>query len=87
PEAEQIDTLPRALWHGGESDEACVRRLLEAHHRWTGSLRARELLQQWDSARGRFVKVFPHEYRRALGDLAARRETAQQLERASSAAQ
>ena len=87
PEAEQIDTVPRALWHGGDSDEACVRRLLEAHHRWTGSLRARELLQQWDSARGRFVKVFPHEYRRALGDIAARRETTQQLERASSAAQ
>ncbi|WP_276966657.1 glutamate synthase-related protein [Metallibacterium scheffleri] len=85
PEAAQIDTLPRALWHGGESDEACVRRLLEAHHRWTGSLRARELLQQWETARARFVKVFPHEYRRALGDLAARHETAQQLARASSA--
>ena len=84
--AEQADAVPRALWHGGEGDEAQLKRLLEAHHRWTGSLRAREILRDWDAARTRFVKVFPHEYRRALGDIAARRETAQQLQRASSAA-
>jgi glutamate synthase domain-containing protein 3 len=45
--------------------------LVEAHFRYTGSLRARMLLDSWSGLRGRFVKVFPHEYRRALKQLAA----------------
>lgn len=49
-----------------ETDEALLRRMVEDHHRWTGSLRAREILEHWGPARGRFVKVFPSEYRRAL---------------------
>ena len=57
---------PPSGWHGGLSDEAWLRRLIEDHHRWTGSLRARELLDAWPAALARFVKVFPHEYRRAL---------------------
>ena len=84
--AEQADSIPSAIWHRGETDEAQLRRAIESHHRWTGSLRARELLRDWDMARTRIVKVFPHEYRRALGDVAARRATAVQLERASSEA-
>ena len=71
PADEQTDATARALWHDGECDEVQLRRLLEAHHRWTGSLRARELLEQWELARSRFVKVFPHDYRRALGERAA----------------
>jgi len=47
--------------------------LLEEHNRWTGSKRARELLDQWDSARGKFVKVFPLEYKRALGEIHAKK--------------
>ena len=82
PAAEQQDATASALWHGGESDEVQLRRLLEAHHRWTGSLRARELLEQWNLARSRFVKVFPHDYRRALGELAARHAAATGIERA-----
>ena len=84
--ADQADSVPSAIWHGGETDEAQLRRAVESHHRWTGSLRARELLRDWDSARARIVKVFPHEYRRALGDVAARHATAVQLERVSSEA-
>jgi glutamate synthase domain-containing protein 3 len=57
-----------ATWHNGLADEAQLRRLIEDHHRWTGSLRAREILDHWSEARARFVKVFPHEYRRALGE-------------------
>jgi glutamate synthase domain-containing protein 3 len=49
-----------------ETDEALLRRMVEDHHRWTGSLRAREILDRWAESRGRFVKVFPSEYRRAL---------------------
>jgi glutamate synthase domain-containing protein 3 len=64
----------RALWHRGVADETALRKLVEDHHRWTGSLRARDILDNWPDARGKFVKVFPHEYRRALGELNAAKE-------------
>jgi glutamate synthase domain-containing protein 3 len=70
-EAEQAAGTARATWHLGEADEVHLQRLLEAHAGLTGSLRARHLLEGWEAARPRFVKVFPHEYRRALQDLAA----------------
>jgi glutamate synthase (NADPH/NADH) large chain len=71
-EAEQEARLPRDIWHLGESDEAVLRRLVENHARHTGSARAREILDNWPDWRGRFTKVFPNEYRRALGELAAK---------------
>ncbi|MDD3016954.1 MAG: glutamate synthase-related protein [Comamonas sp.] len=52
--------------HQGQSDEALLQHLLQQHHSLTGSARAGALLAQWPAARSRFVKVFPHEYRRAL---------------------
>ena len=67
----QAADIPQALWHRGQSDEAQLKKLLEDHHRWTGSKRARALLDDWAQARGKFVKVFPNEYKRALGELAA----------------
>ena len=69
--AEQEATLPRAIWHRGQTDEAQLKKLLEDHHRWTGSKRARDLLDNWNTARAKFVKVFPNEYKRALGELHA----------------
>ncbi|MFM8508765.1 MAG: hypothetical protein ACKOCU_00345, partial [Betaproteobacteria bacterium] len=72
PEAEQAAAGPAAAWHRGQSDEAQLKKLIEDHHKWTGSLRAREILDQWASARGRFVKVFPTKYKRALTELAAK---------------
>jgi glutamate synthase (NADPH/NADH) large chain/glutamate synthase (ferredoxin) len=66
---EQTASVHRKIWHGGETDEAQLRKLLEDHHRWTGSKRARELLDDWAVARTRFVKVFPNEYKRALAEL------------------
>ncbi|MEW6098852.1 MAG: glutamate synthase-related protein [Pseudomonadota bacterium] len=74
PAKEQEATVDRAIWHKGQTDEALLRKLIEDHHRWTGSLRAREILDQWETARARFVKVFPHEYKRALGELNASKE-------------
>jgi len=68
---EQTDNTPQALWHRGQTDEAQLKKLLEDHHRWTGSKRARALLDNWNEARAKFVKVFPNEYKRALGDMAA----------------
>jgi glutamate synthase (NADPH/NADH) large chain/glutamate synthase (ferredoxin) len=66
---EQLAALPRALWHRDESDEAQLKKMLEEHSRRTGSKRARELLDNWAASRARFVKVFPLEYRRALGEI------------------
>jgi glutamate synthase (NADPH/NADH) large chain/glutamate synthase (ferredoxin) len=73
-DAEQQAAMPQALWHRGQGDEAQLKKLLEDHNRWTGSKRARELLDNWDVSRLKFVKVFPLEYKRALGELHAKKE-------------
>jgi len=69
-ESEQRAKLASHLWHKRQSDEAVVRRLLEKHVKLTGSKRGAEVLKNWADFRARFVKVFPKEYRRALGELA-----------------
>jgi len=71
--SEQQAIMDAGLWHRGLTDDAQLKKLLEDHNRWTGSKRARELLDDWDVARRRFVKVFPIEYKRALGEMARRR--------------
>jgi glutamate synthase domain-containing protein 3 len=70
-ELEQQAKLAPEFWHGGRSDETILRALIERHARHTGSRRAQEILDSWPENRGRFVKIFPKEYRRALGELAA----------------
>jgi glutamate synthase (NADPH/NADH) large chain/glutamate synthase (ferredoxin) len=76
PAAEQAASVDPALWHRVEgqaqADETLLKKLIEDHHRWTGSLRAREILDHWAERLPRFVKVFPHEYKRALGEMHAR---------------
>jgi glutamate synthase domain-containing protein 2/glutamate synthase domain-containing protein 1/glutamate synthase domain-containing protein 3 len=44
-----------------------VRGLLERHRDYTGSPRAAWILEHWADAQPRFIKVFPHEYKRVLG--------------------
>ena len=66
-------THDQSDWHGGESDEQQLKRLLQDHNRWTGSKRARELLDTWSVSRLKFVKVFPNEYKRALIERRERR--------------
>jgi glutamate synthase domain-containing protein 3 len=51
-----------------------LKRLIEQHARYTGSARARHILENWALFRVKFVKVFPNEYRRALAELAARQK-------------
>ncbi len=70
-ESEQQGKLSRDLWHMGEADEVVLRHLVENHATNTGSALARDILARWSHYRSHFVKVFPHEYRRALGELAA----------------
>jgi glutamate synthase (NADPH/NADH) large chain/glutamate synthase (ferredoxin) len=71
--ADQEAQVDRKVWHRDQADEAQLRKLLEDHHKWTGSQRARELLDNWATARAKFVKVFPNEYKRALGEINARK--------------
>jgi glutamate synthase domain-containing protein 3 len=49
-----------------EEDKARLRSLVENHHRYTGSLRARLLLENWEAHLPLFVKVMPIEYREVL---------------------
>ncbi|WP_298235536.1 glutamate synthase-related protein, partial [uncultured Azohydromonas sp.] len=79
---EQRAAQDEVTFHKGQPDEALLRKLVEDHHKWTGSLRAREILDNWAAARAKFVKVFPHEYKRALGEMAARREAGQTIAKA-----
>ena len=53
--------------------EAQLKKMLEDHNRWTGSKRARELLDHWAASRAKFVKVFPTEYKRALSEINERK--------------
>jgi glutamate synthase (NADPH/NADH) large chain len=71
-EAEQEGKVSRDVWHQGRADDAILRELIERHAKLSGSARAKQLLADWPAARAKFVKVFPNEYRRALGELAAR---------------
>ena len=70
-ESEQQAKMSRDFWHMGDSDETGLKRLIENHARFTASRRAQAILEKWSEYRQRFVKVFPIEYRRALGELAA----------------
>ncbi|WP_245503625.1 glutamate synthase-related protein [Aquabacterium lacunae] len=80
--AEQADAgIPM---HKGQADEALLKKLIEDHHRWTGSLRAREILDNWATAQGKFLKVFPHEYRRALTEMGAKQEATAAVAKAKS---
>jgi len=73
---EQELRMPRAQWHRASRDaapapdETILRQLLEAHFRYTGSFRAKEILHDWSTTRAHFIKVMPHEYKRALTPLA-----------------
>jgi glutamate synthase (NADPH/NADH) large chain len=57
--------------HLGMSDEALLKSLIEKHLRYTGSTVALAIMDNWDTQRKHFVKVFPHEYKRALTDMYA----------------
>ncbi|ASU37586.1 glutamate synthase subunit alpha [Herbaspirillum sp. meg3] len=80
-DTEQEASTDRAVWHSlqrggnGQTDEVILRGLIERHFKYTGSTRARYLLDNWAASRGKFVKVFPTEYKRALGELNAAKAT------------
>jgi glutamate synthase (NADPH/NADH) large chain len=45
---------------------------VERHLLHTGSARAKQILDNWDASLGKFVKVMPLDYAKALADMKAR---------------
>ncbi|WP_245411069.1 glutamate synthase large subunit [Microvirga flavescens] len=84
PVEEEEDLMQRLHHHGGDletkgridimanmsgSDEERLMQLISNHHTYTGSARAKEILDNWPTYRTKFVKVMPVEYRRALQEM------------------
>ncbi|KLK90413.1 glutamate synthase [Microvirga vignae] len=84
PVEEEEDLMRRLHHHGGDletkgridimanmsgPDEERLMQLITNHHTYTGSARAKEILDNWTTFRTRFVKVMPVEYRRALQEM------------------
>ena len=55
----------------GTSDEEKLRSLIEQHEKETGSLRAKEILSDWESWKGRFKKIIPNDYLKIMSEIAA----------------
>jgi glutamate synthase (NADPH/NADH) large chain len=56
--------------HVAGHDDATLKTLIQRHLLFTGSERARRVLENWAAYLPKFVKVMPVEYRRALDELA-----------------
>ena len=84
PVPEEEDLMQRLHHHGGDletkgridimanmsgSDEERLMQLISNHHAYTGSARAKAILDDWPHMRTKFVKVMPVEYRRALQEM------------------
>ncbi|WP_150286203.1 glutamate synthase large subunit [Rhabdaerophilum calidifontis] len=93
PVEEEEELLERDYHHGGDlefkgridimgdmsrHDEERLHQLIANHLRYTGSTRAKHILEHWPEYRTRFVKVMPVEYRRAIREM----EKARQLQAA-----
>ncbi len=57
--------------HLDKADEHALREQIEKHLHYTGSPRARQILDHWQVYLPKFTKVMPTEYRRALQEMAA----------------
>jgi glutamate synthase (ferredoxin) len=51
-----------------DEDFEVVRRLVRRHRDYTRSRKADDVLRKWDATAQKFVKVFPKDYKKALGD-------------------
>jgi glutamate synthase (NADPH/NADH) large chain len=49
-----------------EEDESFVKEQIGKHIYWTGSAHAKTIMDNWGEYRGRFIKILPVEYKRAL---------------------
>ena len=62
-----------------EEDEEELRGMIQRHTALTGSLTAGKILNNWSREKGKFVKVFPQEYRRVLNEEKAAQAGAQSV--------
>ena len=84
PVPEEDDLLEKLHHHGGDlqhkgrvdvssdmtrHDDERLFQLISNHLHYTGSGRAKEMLDNWEHYRPKFVKVMPVEYRRALQEM------------------
>jgi glutamate synthase (NADPH/NADH) large chain len=60
-------------------DRDTIKRLLEGHYKYTGSPRAKEILDDFEKEIRWFVKVMPNDYRRVLEHKAEIDERAKKL--------
>ncbi|MYZ48756.1 glutamate synthase large subunit [Propylenella binzhouense] len=90
PVPEEDDLLEQLHHHGGDiefhgrvdvtsdmshHDQERLLTLIQNHLHYTGSARARHILDNWTEYRPKFVKVMPVEYRRALQEMERARMT------------
>jgi len=66
-------SLRRMMINHLEHDAQRLHHLIERHRHYTGSKRAKEILDNWDKYLPKFVKVMPTDYRKSLVTLAAAR--------------
>lgn len=60
-------------------DISLLRDLVERHYRYTGSVRAKEVLENWSEVLPQFVKVISVEYKNVLAEMAKERTDAQMM--------
>ncbi|HZS11632.1 MAG TPA: glutamate synthase large subunit, partial [Nitrospirales bacterium] len=62
-----------------KADKTLLKEMIEAHHKSTGSRKAKTILDGWDSLLTKFVKIMPIDYKRVLAErkAAAAKEHAQ----------
>ena len=66
PDKDQAASGDHSAWHLGKTDESILKDLVNRHFLYTGSQRARDILDDWPRSLQKFVKVFPKEYKQAL---------------------
>src|SRR2546426_7223225 len=49
-------------------DKQILRRMIEAHHKYTGSRKAKLVLDSWEAMLPKFVKIMPIDYKRVLAE-------------------
>ncbi len=54
---------------------AWLKQTITTHYEQTDSPRAAAILADWEAQVARFVRVFPHEYRRVLNEMAEKNKT------------
>ncbi len=84
PVPEEDDLLEKMQHHGGDLehkgridissdmtrfDEERLQQMITRHMNYTNSSRAKDILDNWEAYRPKFVKIMPVDYRRALQDM------------------